>query len=578
MRNPLPLSVCCDYDSLFPYLIASSPSAPVTNTRLFWMVFEFSEPLLLLYNPALSFLENLQLFSVERLLSALCAPGLSGQCISFGNAQVRDAAVASNRLAFQLAVARDGTVTAHIPRELITDWAGNQLKEDVDKSIDVRGSDITLLAAQLLAFSRGSFRPEVRFQFSTAVEIAPNSSRAICSWDGRSASRHCVAPRDTRIRGDAVRVDLDAVYSPRNVYAMSIPPGYLCDRYRNFFEGFAEDSFRVSSRALWPIELAHAANPGWIALALLLFAAGSFIAIAGWGCRSGVTGRYKNVYHSVTAANALLLALVYLGCWLLLFAEWTQQLSPLLVNCIVLVLAALALASSVALIHVSPWLALRLFSATLGFVLGIALERLATDCALYAVGFIAAYASRLRLTPSDLYLAFALLPVIFAVIFAAIPMVWQWQFLAGIAATASGFLVESVFLVIMESLHGTEMLGKSCNLLADGLELLTFGVVGVGVYHVQRKVGMGGGNEAQMHATEQFHEYYFGKGTKTGRKREKKGGKGGKNAKNAKNALKMKKKSKKEEKWAKESGMRRRKAQYPMQEIEEGSRSCITNV
>lgn len=390
MRNPLPLSICCDYDSLFPYLIASSPSVPVTNTRLFWMVFEFSEPLLLLYNPALSFLENLQLFSVERLLSALCAPGLSGQCISFGNAQVRDAAVASNRLAFQLAVARDGTVTAHIPRELITDWAGNQLKEDVDKSIDVRGSDITLLASQLIAFSRGSFRPEVRFQFSTAVEIAPNSSRSICSWDGRSASRHCVAPRDVRILGDAVRVDLDAAYSPRNVYAMSIPPGFLCDRYRNFYEGFAEEAFRVSSRALWPIELAHAANAGWIALALLLVVAGGFIAIAGWGCRQGVMCRYKNVYHSVTAANALLVALVYLGCWLLLFAEWTQRLPPLLANGVVLVLAALALASSVAVIRVSPWLALRLFSATLGFVLGVGLERLATDCALYAIGFIAA--------------------------------------------------------------------------------------------------------------------------------------------------------------------------------------------
>ena len=497
MRNPLPLSVCCDYDSLFPYLIASSPSVPVTNTRLFWMVFEFSEPLLLLYNPALSFLENLQLVSVERLLSALCAPGLSGQCISFGNAQVRDAAVASNRLAFQLAVVRDGTVTAHIPRGLITDWAGNQLKEDVDKSIDVRGSDITLLAMQLIAFSRGSFRPEVRFQFSTAVEIAPNSTRSICSWDGRSAARHCVAPRDTRILGDAVRVDLDAAYSPRNVYAMSIPPGYLCDRYRNFYEGFAEDAFRVSSRALWPIEWAHAANPAWIALAFLLFFAGSFIAIAGWGCREGLIHRYKNVYHSVTAASALLVTLVYLGCWLLLFAEWTQQIPPLLVNCVVLVLAALAVASSVAVIHVSPWLALRLFSATLGLVLGIVLERLATDCALYAVGFIAAYAPRRpTLTPSDLYLAFALLPAFCAVVFAGIPMVWQWQFLAGIATTASGFLVEGVFLVIMENLRATEMLGKSCNLLADGLELLAFGVVAVGVYHVQRKVGTRGGGEA----------------------------------------------------------------------------------
>ncbi|CBK24640.2 uncharacterized protein [Blastocystis hominis] len=90
------------------------------------------------------------------------------------------------------------------------------------------------------------------------------------------------------------------------------------------------------------------------------------------------------------------------------------------------------------------------------------------------------------------------------------------------------------------------------------MELLTFGVVAMGAYHIQRKV----------YATEQFHEYYFGKGTKTGKKREKKGGKSGKGAKNAKNAQKMKKKSKKEEK----------KAQYPMQEIEEGSLSCITNV
>ena len=391
MRNPLPLSACCDYDSLFPYLIAASPSVPVTNTRLFWMVFEFSEPLLLLYNPALSFLENLQLFSVERLLSTLCAPGMSGQCISFGNAQVRDAAVASNRLAFQLEVTQDGTVTAHIPRELITDWAGNQLKEDVDKSIDVRGSDITLVSAQLIAFSRGSFRPEVRFQFSTAVEIAPNSTRSICSWDGRSAARHCVAPRDTRILGDAVRVDVDSVYSPRNTYAISIPPGYLCDRYRNFYEGFAEGSFRVSTRMLWPIELAHAANPGWIAVALLLFLAGGFIAIAGWGCWRAVTDRYKNVYHSVIAANALLVALVYLACCLLLLAEWTQKIPPLLVDCVVLLLAALALASSVAVIRVAPSLALRLFGATLGFVLGVGLERLATDCVLYAIGFIAGY-------------------------------------------------------------------------------------------------------------------------------------------------------------------------------------------
>lgn len=280
MRNPLALSVCCDHDSLFPYLIASSPSVRVTNARLFWMVFEFSEPLLLLYNPALSFLENLQLFSVERLLSSLCAPGVTGLCISFANAEVRDAAVASNRLAFQLAVLRDGPVSAHIPRELITDWAGNQLKEDVDKTLDVRGSDIALLATQLIALSRGSFRPEVRFLFSTSVELAPNSTKAICSWDGRSA-RHCVAPRDLRLAGASLRAELDSQYSPRKSYSVAIPPGYLCDRFGNFYEGLSAEASRVSSRALWPLELAQAANGAWIAVALLLFAAGGFVALAG---------------------------------------------------------------------------------------------------------------------------------------------------------------------------------------------------------------------------------------------------------------------------------------------------------
>lgn len=81
-------------------------------------------------------------------------------------------------------------------------------------------------------------------------------------------------------------------------------------------------------------------------------------------------------------------------------------------------------------------------------------------------------------------------------VFAGIPMRWQWQFLAGIAVTASGFLVEAVFLTIMESLHATKMLGKSCNLLADGMELLTFGVVAIGAYHIQRKVGAKGASEA----------------------------------------------------------------------------------
>lgn len=281
MRNPLPLSVCCDHDSLFPYLIASSPSVSVANTRVFWMVFEFSEALLLLYNPSLSFLENLQLFSVERLLSTLCAPGITGQCISFVNAEVRDAAVASNRIAFQLAVLSDGLVSAHIPRELITDWAGNQLKEDVDKQIDVRVSDIALLSAQLIAFSRGSFTPEVRFTFSTNLLIAPNSTKSICSWDGQSSDRYCVASRNLRLQGSAVHVSLDSVYSPRKSYQISIPPGFLCDRYWNFYEGLAEGSFRVSLGRLRPIALLQAGNRGWIALSFLLILAGGFIAVAG---------------------------------------------------------------------------------------------------------------------------------------------------------------------------------------------------------------------------------------------------------------------------------------------------------
>ena len=92
----------------------------------------------------------------------------------------------------------------------------------------------------------------------------------------------------------------------------------------------------------------------------------------------------------MTAANAALLALLLLGAALLALGEWARRLSALLLNLAVLLLAAVAVAASVALIHVAPSLALRLFAASLGALLGVGVERLATDCVLLAVGFVAA--------------------------------------------------------------------------------------------------------------------------------------------------------------------------------------------
>ena len=206
--------------------------------------------------------------------------------------------------------------------------------------------------------------------------------------------------------------------------------------------------------------------------------------------------RYKNVYHSVAAGTAVLFSLLLLIAWLLLLGDWTQRTaSAVLVNGIVLVLGGAGSALSVAVIRMAPSIALQCFSGTLGVLVGVVIERIATDLTLICKGFIAAYPRWRVSSHSDLYLALALLPVVFAVGFAAIPLRWQWQFLAGIALTASGFVVEGVFLVVLENTHSTEMLGKSCNLLADALELLVFVCLAVGMYQLQRKVGPREGGE-----------------------------------------------------------------------------------
>lgn len=56
--------------------------------------------------------------------------------------------------------------------------------------------------------------------------------------------------------------------------------------------------------------------------------------------------------------------------------------------------------------------------------------------------------------------------------------------------------MESVFLVVLESTGGTQMLGKSCSLLADALEALAAGCVAAGIYQIQRKVRAGRGGHA----------------------------------------------------------------------------------
>ena len=280
-HNPETLSSCCSYDSLFPYLVSSSPTSHNLPHPVLWVVFELSEPLLLLCNPLLPFTENLELFTVERLLSAVCAPGLSGQCISITNAQVLQGAVASNRIAFQLNATSDGTVSVHIPKELITDWAGNGLKEDVTKTINVNTSPIRIQSTQMIAFSRSSYKPEVLLRFSIEVEIVENTTQSVCTYDLIKLNSYCVTPHNVIIKGNLVRVEIDSIFVAPNSYSVEIPPGFFHDKYWNYFEGVRRNALCISSRILQIINVLHMANQMWLSFAVFYFAVGSFIIIAG---------------------------------------------------------------------------------------------------------------------------------------------------------------------------------------------------------------------------------------------------------------------------------------------------------
>ena len=229
----------------------------------------------------LPFTENLELFTVERLLSAVCAPGLSGQCISITNAQVLQGAVASNRIAFQLNATSDGTVSVHIPKELITDWAGNGLKEDVTKTINVNTSPIRIQSTQMIAFSRSSYKPEVLLRFSIEVEIVENTTQSVCTYDLIKLNSYCVTPHNVIIKGNLVRVEIDSIFVAPNSYSVEIPPGFFHDKYWNYFEGVRRNALCISSRILQIINVLHMANQMWLSFAVFYFAVGSFIIIAG---------------------------------------------------------------------------------------------------------------------------------------------------------------------------------------------------------------------------------------------------------------------------------------------------------
>ena len=67
-------------------------------------------------------------------------------------------------------------------------------------------------------------------------------------------------------------------------------------------------------------------------------------------------------------------------------------------------------------------------------------------------------------------------------------MVHRWQYLLGIAVVGVSLVVEALFFITVENIMSINMIGRSCNLLADLIEVVIIFCGVVAVFDLQRKV------------------------------------------------------------------------------------------
>lgn len=235
----------------------------------------------MLYDPALSLVENLQLLTKERLLSTICAVGTTGDCISIVNGSVKDVSVSSDRLSFLIKSNGGGLLSIFIPTSLITDLSGNRLRESIHHNVYVGPSSLSLIRTTTVAFSTNRIAPMVLLRFSNPMSVSEKAdSSSIAVYKDNSVSS--LNRSDIIIIGPNVLIPFDTMYSSLSSYTIRIPPGYLRDTYSNYFQGYKDEELTVTSTSLFPLSSLELLSQSFVLIGAVNLFVGAVSAFAGY--------------------------------------------------------------------------------------------------------------------------------------------------------------------------------------------------------------------------------------------------------------------------------------------------------
>lgn len=373
-------------DSLSPYLLSSSPSYHVTNSYSVWFSFEFSEPILLLYNPSLSFFDNLQVFTEDRLLSTLCSPGIGGDCISIVNGNIERVTISSDRLSFLIHAFVEGILSVHIPKSLITDLVGNQLKEDIHHEVEIGPACLTLLKTTTVAFSSSSFAPMVLLKFSNPMQVSLKASSSVIQVKTDHYVQY-INSTDITVFHHNILIPFDTAYTTSAVYSIRIPPGFFKDFYNNYFRGYTQNELEVKSSSLYPlivIQLLTKASP---IIAFVSILVGCFSIFFGLIILSIFIYRYKNLYNATILNNTVILSMSLAIILFFITVKFIYEYQSFIVIITMIIAYALMMAVSVLLIRTSSRITIAVFTAGIGFAIGHILCQFICECVLLVKGY-----------------------------------------------------------------------------------------------------------------------------------------------------------------------------------------------
>ena len=387
LRNAEAISMCITVDGLSPYLLHSSPASSHFNAKQVWTCFAFSEPLVLLYNPQLSFTENLQTSTEERVLSMICPPEQTGDCIAVRGGTVITAEMASDRICLELGALVPGRVTVVIPNDIITDLAGNPLRGDVRHSLTVDANPLQVVHTSINLFSRWHVIPSLSLTFNKRDVHVTNDSNLWIEVRSKEGVRTRVFGESVEIRPFSAVFPIDETYQFYIQYEVMVPAGLFFDDYHNYFAGYMnhELSFSSSSYRLFLVLLTL--SRFWYLYSVVMLGIGLFFAIGG----------YRLLYYTVMLNNAF-----FILCVLSIVAIFLHGTFSVIQNWVVFVMivavAGVSTLLSSLIIHKWASVSLRFFTAGIGFYVGVLLFRLGCDLLEVVKEYVTLYGRIVRIT------------------------------------------------------------------------------------------------------------------------------------------------------------------------------------